>query len=247
MHIGTGNYHSATARIYEDFGLFTSDPDIAADVAELFNYLTGFSKPVHFRKILVAPFGLRSGLMEEIRHVAKAAETGKPAIMRLKLNALTDPDLIEELYRASNAGADIRILCRGICSLRPGIPEMSRNIMVRSVLGRFLEHSRVYIFQAGDTTRHLMGSADLMPRNLNERVEVVVPVEAEAIRKELSAAFEAGWADDVFAWDLQPDGHWTRNTQGKPGSLGTGSQEALMLAAQARNAPKRKVKAKNKG
>ncbi len=120
VHIGTGNYHSATARLYEDFGLFTADPDIAADVAELFNYLTGFSKPVHFRKILVAPFGLRAALKDQIKKVAKAAESGRTAIIRLKLNALTDPELIEALYDASNAGVDIRILVRGISSLRAG-------------------------------------------------------------------------------------------------------------------------------
>ena len=246
VHIGTGNYHSATARLYEDFGLFTSDPDIAADVSELFNYLTGFSRPVRFRKILVAPFGLRGALKDQIRLVAKAAESGKPAVMRLKLNALTDPDLIDELYKASEAGADIRILCRGICSLRAGVPGLSKNIKVKSVLGRFLEHSRVYSFQAGETTTYYMGSADLMPRNLNERVEVVVPVSDPAVQRELSASFEAGWADDVFCWELQPEGHWSRNTEGKPGRLGTGSQLALMKAARARNAPKRKNKLKKK-
>lgn len=245
VHIGTGNYHSATARIYEDYGLFTADPDIAADVAELFNYLTGFSKPVHFRKILVAPFGLRAALKEQIKQVARAAENGKIAIIRLKLNALTDPELIEELYQASAAGVDIRILVRGICSLRAGVPGMSENITVRSVLGRFLEHSRVYSFEAGDRMTYYMGSADLMPRNLDERVEVVVPVEDEAVRKELSAAFETGWKDDVFCWELQPDGHWLRESKSKPGRLGTGSQEKLMLGAKAAHGGKKK-KAKKK-
>jgi polyphosphate kinase len=246
VHIGTGNYHSATARLYEDFGLFTADPDIAADVAELFNYLTGFSKPVHFRKILVAPFGLRAALKEQIRIVAKAAENGKTAIIRLKLNSLTDPELIEALYGASNSGADIRILVRGICSLRAGIPGMSENIKVRSVLGRFLEHSRVYTFEAGDRTTYYMGSADLMPRNLDERVEVVVPVEDEAVRKELLTAFETGWKDDVFCWELQPDGHWLRQPKSKPGRLGTGSQEKLMLGAKASHGGKKKKNKKKK-
>jgi polyphosphate kinase len=246
VHIGTGNYHSATARLYEDFGLFTADPDIAADVSELFNYLTGFSKPVQFRKILVAPFGLRAALKEQIRRVAKAAENGKAAHIRLKLNALTDPDLIEELYKASNSGADIRILVRGISSLRPGVPGMSEKIVVRSVLGRFLEHSRLYSFQAGDVVTYYMGSADLMPRNLDERVEVVVPVEDESIRKELSNAFETGWKDNVFCWQLHPDGHWHRFTDGKPGRLGTGSQEALMLSTRAAYAGKKKKGKKKK-
>lgn len=245
VHIGTGNYHSATARIYEDFGLFTADPDIAADVAELFNYLTGFSKPVHFRKILVAPFGLRAALKEQIKQVARAAESGKTAIIRLKLNALTDPELIEALYSASASGADIRILVRGICSLRAGVPGISENITARSVLGRFLEHSRVYSFRAGDRETYFMGSADLMPRNLDERVEVVVPVENEAVRKELSAAFETGWNDDVFCWDLQPDGHWVRIGKSKPARLGTGSQEKLMYGARAAHGGKKK-KAKRK-
>ncbi|HEX2054128.1 MAG TPA: polyphosphate kinase 1 [Actinomycetota bacterium] len=244
VHIGTGNYHSATARIYEDFGLFTADPDIAEDVADLFNYLTGFSKPVRFRKILVAPFGLRSALKEQIRQVAKAAENKKTAVIRMKLNALNDPDMIDELYKASNAGVDIRILCRGICALRAGVPGLSKNITVKSVLGRFLEHSRMYSFQAGDTVSYYMGSADLMPRNLNDRVEVVVPIADEAIRKELSASFEAGWADDVFCWELQPDGHWSRIGTGRPGRLGSGSQEVLMKAARARAGHKRKGKKK---
>ncbi len=246
VHIGTGNYHSATARLYEDFGLFTADPDIAADVAELFNYLTGFSKPVHFRKILVAPFGLRAALKEQIKHVAKAAESGKTAIIRLKLNALTDPELIEALYDASNAGADVRVLVRGISSLRPGVPGMSKNITVRSVLGRFLEHSRVYSFEAGDRLTTYMGSADLMPRNLNERVEVMVPVQDETVRKELSAAFEAGWNDDVFCWQLDSEGRWIRDSKRSPGKLGTGSQEALMLGTKAAYAGKKRKSRKRK-
>ncbi|MBW3591651.1 MAG: polyphosphate kinase 1, partial [Actinobacteria bacterium] len=177
VHIGTGNYHSATARLYEDFGLFTADPDIAADVAELFNYLTGFSKPGVFRKILVAPFALRDALRDHITRVAKAASEGEEAAIFLKMNALTDPEIIDELYEASQAGAQIRILVRGICSLRPSIEGLSDNITVRSVLGRFLEHSRVYTFRVGRQTSYFIGSADLMQRNLDQRIEVVVPVE----------------------------------------------------------------------
>lgn len=239
VHIGTGNYHSATARLYEDFGLFTADPDIAADVSELFNYLTGFSKPVKFRKILVAPFELRNALKDKIRQVIKAAEAGTTARIRLKLNALTDPELIEELYRASNAGAEVQILVRGISALLPGVPGMSENITARSVLGRFLEHSRVYNFQAGNKSTWYMGSADLMTRNLDERVEVVVPVEDEDVRKELNTIFETGWADDVFSWELRNDGRWERRGKGKPGRLGTGSQLALMQRAKATEAKKK--------
>ena len=177
VHIGTGNYHATTARIYEDVGLFTADPDIAADVADLFNFVTGFGRPQQFRKILAAPFNLRRRLIEHIRAVAAAAEEGKTARIRIKVNNLTDADLVEELYRASQAGAQIDLIVRAICTLVPGVEGLSENIRVRSVLGRFLEHSRLFCFEAGDEKTYLLGSADLMPRNLDHRIEVVVPVE----------------------------------------------------------------------
>jgi polyphosphate kinase len=210
VHVGTGNYHARTARLYEDFGLFTADEDIAADIADLFNHLTGFGRPQRFRKILVAPFNLRARLIEEIRRVGAAAAAGQPARARIKLNALTDEAIIEELYAASEEGARIDILARGICSLRPGVPGLSETISVRSIVGRFLEHSRVYHFQAGDRELYLLGSADLMPRNLDHRIEVVTPVEDSRAQQELNAALDTLLADNTQAWVLGSDGEWTR-------------------------------------
>ena len=152
-HIGTGNYHAATARLYEDLGIFTADEDITADVADLFNYITGFGRPQKFRKLLVAPFTLRSGLVDEIRAVAAAAADGKHARIRLKLNHLVDPKIVDELYAASQAGRTIDIIARSTCALRPGVEGLSENIHVRSIVGRFLEHSRVYSFEAGRPRR----------------------------------------------------------------------------------------------
>ncbi len=176
-HIGTGNYHSTTARLYEDVGIFTVDEDITADVADLFNFITGFGRPQQFRKLLVAPFTLRNGLVEEIRRVREAAAAGQVARIRLKLNHLVDPRLIDELYAASQAGASIDIVARTTCTLRPGVEGLSENIRVRSVVGRFLEHSRLCAFEAGEHSTMYLGSADLMPRNLDHRIEVLVPVE----------------------------------------------------------------------
>ena len=215
VHIGTGNYHATTARIYEDVGLFTADPDIAADVADLFNFVTGFGRPQQFRKILAAPFNLRRRLIEHIRAVATAAEEGKTARIRIKVNNLTDADLVEELYRASQAGAQIDLIVRAICTLVPGVEGLSENIRVRSVLGRFLEHSRLFCFEAGDEKTYLLGSADLMPRNLDHRIEVVVPVEDVQVRNELEGIFKALLADNSQAWELQADGSWERVTAKK--------------------------------
>ena len=158
-HIGTGNYHAATARLYEDLGIFTADEDITADVADLFNYITGFGRPQKFRKLLVAPFTLRSGLVDEIRAVAAAASDGKHAHIRLKLNHLVDPKIVAELYEASRAGARIDIIARSTCALRPGVDGLSENIHVRSIVGRFLEHSRVYSFEADERVATYIGSA----------------------------------------------------------------------------------------
>ena len=210
VHLGTGNYNRATARAYEDFGVFTADEEIAADVADLFNYLTGFGHPAHFRKLLVAPFGLRQRLIEEIRGVADAARAGAKARIRIKVNGLTHVEVIDELYAASEAGARIDLLVRGVCSLRPGIPGLSENIRVRSVLGRFLEHSRLFVFEAGDRSLTLLGSADLMPRNLDHRVEVLTPVDSIAIQSEIAATLDTLLADTASSWELQADGTWQR-------------------------------------
>jgi polyphosphate kinase len=233
VHLGTGNYHALTARNYEDFGLFTADEDVAADVADLFNYLTGFGRPQRFRKLLVAPFTLRARLIENIRRVAQAAEAGKQARIRIKVNALTDQAIIEELYEASQAGAQIDIIARSICSLRPGVPGVSETIRVRSILGQFLEHSRVFVLEAGGKSTYLLGSADLMPRNLDDRLEMVVPVEDGRVRQKLSAVFDALLADNAQAWELQADGTWQR-VRAKKGDRPLGAQSALMRSAVAR-------------
>ena len=218
-HIGTGNYHAATARLYEDFGIFTADEDIAADVADLFNYITGFGKPRKFRKLLVAPFSLRSGLVDEIRAVAAAAEKGKTARIRLKVNHLVDAAIVDELYAASQAGAKVDVIARTTCALRPGVEGLSENIRVRSIVGRFLEHSRIYSFEAGNDTTTYIGSPDLMSRNLDHRIEVLVPVENARIRQDVHAILDSALADDANAWLLEPDGTWTRATPGdKPHS-----------------------------
>ena len=215
VHIGTGNYHATTARIYEDVGLFTADPEITADVADLFNFVTGFGRPQQFRKILVAPFNLRKRLIEHIRDVASAAEAGKNARIRIKVNNLTDPDIVEELYSASQAGVRIEIIVRAVCTLVPGVEGLSENISVRSVLGRFLEHSRLFCFEAGDEKTYLLGSADLMPRNLDHRIEVVVPIEDVYVRNELESIFKALLADNAQAWKLHADGSWRRSAPKK--------------------------------
>jgi polyphosphate kinase len=210
VHIGTGNYHAINARAYEDFGLFTADPEIGADVADLFNYLTGFGRPQRFRKLLVAPFALRARLIEEIRAVAQSAEAGKKAVIRIKVNALTDQAVIEELYEASQAGAEIDIVARGVCALRPGVPGMSENIRVRSIVGRFLEHSRLFILESNKKSTYLLGSADLMPRNLDHRLEIVVPVEDSYAQQRLASVFDALLSDNAQAWELGSDGTWER-------------------------------------
>jgi polyphosphate kinase len=210
VHIGTGNYHATTARIYEDVGVFTADPDIGADVADLFNFVTGFGRPQEFRKLLVAPFNLRAKLVEQIRSVAAAAGAGEHARIRIKINNLTDPAIIDELYRASQAGVDIDLVVRAICMLRPGVEGLSERIRVRSVLGRFLEHSRLFCFEAGEAKTYLLGSADLMERNLDHRIEVVMPAESPHVRAEIEAVFKSLLSDNVQAWELGPEGEWVR-------------------------------------
>ncbi len=210
VHIGTGNYHATTARIYEDVGVFTADAQIGEDIADLFNFVTGFGRPQRFRHLLVSPFNLRKKLIERIKDVADAASAGKHARIRIKCNSLTHPEVIEELYKASQAGVNIECIVRANCSLVPGLPGLSENISVRSVLGRFLEHSRLYCFEAGDNRDYLLGSADLMPRNLDHRIEVVMPVEDTQVRNELESIFKALLADNSQAWELQSDGNWKR-------------------------------------
>ena len=237
VHVGTGNYHALNARIYEDFGFFTADPEIGADVAEFFNYVTGFARPRRFRKLLVSPFALRARLIEEIRTVAQSAEAGKKASIRLKLNALTDQAVIEELYEASQAGAEIDIVCRGVCALRPGVEGMSENIRVRSILGRYLEHSRLFILESSKRSTFLLGSADLMPRNLDHRLEIVVPIEDSYAQQRLATVFDALLSDNAQAWELGPEGSWDRLSPAKD-ERPKPAQAALVRSARARFRPR---------
>jgi len=230
-HIATGNYHAATARQYEDFGIFTADEEIAADVADLFNYITGFGRPTKFRKLLVAPFTLRSGLVDEIRSVAVAAAAGEKARIRLKVNHLVDPDIVEELYAASRAGASIDVIARTTCALRPGVEGLSENIRVRSIVGRFLEHSRIYAFDAGERSSMYIGSADVMSRNLDHRIEVMAPVDNARVRQEANAIIDSALSDTTNAWELSPDGTWARvSSEEKPRN----HQETMMRRVQTR-------------
>ncbi|HVS86187.1 MAG TPA: polyphosphate kinase 1 [Gaiellaceae bacterium] len=233
VHLGTGNYNNVTARAYEDFGLFTADEDVAADIADLFNYLTGFGRPAHFRKLLVAPFTLKARLVDEIRAVAEAAAAGKKARIRIKVNGLTHGEVIEELYAASEAGARVDLLVRGVCTLRPGVAGMSENIRVRSVVGRFLEHSRLFLFETADRSAFYLGSADLMPRNLDHRVEVVTPVDDPALQGELASTIDALLSDTTSSWELGPDGRWVR-VRPKKDERPRSAQATLMRRARRR-------------
>ncbi len=210
--IGTGNFHAKNARLYEDFGLFTTDREIGQEVANLFNTLTGYGHPARERKVLVAPNSMRGPLIEEIERTAAAHEAGEPARIAMKMNSLVDQQCIEALYRASQTGVRIDLNVRGICGLLPGVPGVSETISVVSVVGRFLEHSRIYSFHRGEENVYYIGSADLMPRNLDTRVELLAPVEDPELQLELEDTLERCMADDTFAWTLDSEGAWTRRT-----------------------------------
>ena len=214
VHIGTGNYHAKTARLYEDLGLFTCDREIAADVAELFNTLTGAARTPEYRKGIVAPDHMRKWFVDEVRKTIEAKQAGEEARIVLKMNALVDARCIRALYEASQAGVRVDLGVRGICCLRPGVPDVSENITVVSVVGRFLEHSRIYGFHRGDERHYWIGSPDLMPRNLDTRVELLAPVDA-SLCAELDDTLERYLADDTFGWELGPEGDWTRRTGGE--------------------------------
>ncbi|HET9140787.1 RNA degradosome polyphosphate kinase [Actinophytocola sp.] len=205
-HIGTGNYNPKTARLYEDIGLLTAEPTIGADLTDLFNVLTGYARQEEYRSLLVAPYGIRKGIIERIAKEIEHKEAGQPAGIRIKINSLVDEQVIDALYRASQAGVRADIVVRGICALKPGIDGLSENIRVRSILGRFLEHSRVLHFVgAGE---HWIGSADLMHRNLDRRVEVQVRITDPALTAELDAMFDSALDPATRCWVLGPDGEW---------------------------------------
>jgi len=205
-HIGTGNYNPKTARLYEDIGLLTAAPDIGADLTDLFNSLTGYSRKESYRNLLVAPYGVRKGIIERIEREIAATREGAEGRIRLKANALVDEQVIDALYRASQAGVRVEVVVRGICALRPGVPGYSENITVRSILGRFLEHSRVIHFRA--INEFWIGSADMMHRNLDRRVEVMVQVKDPRLTAELDEILESALHPATRCWELMPDGQW---------------------------------------
>jgi polyphosphate kinase len=207
-HIGTGNYNPKTARLYEDLGILTADPRVGADLTDLFNTLTGYSRQTNYRMLMVAPHGIRTGLLEKIRREARHAAEGKGSGIRFKLNSLVDERIIDALYDASAAGVPIELLIRGICSLRPGVPDLSETIRVRSIVGRFLEHSRVMSFDNDGEPEWWLGSADLMHRNLDRRVEVLLRLCDESASRELAGMFDKAMAPDVKSWQLAADGTW---------------------------------------
>ena len=227
VHIGTGNYHSTTARLYTDFGLFTTDEEIGADVTDMFNYLTGFGRPLHYRRVLMAPNHLRDGIIGEIDRAIAAHSPEHPARIAMKMNALVDGRCIRALYRASQAGVRVDLNVRGICCLRPGLPGISENITVVSIVGRLLEHSRVYAFEHSDQQTIYIASADLMPRNLDHRVELAVPIERPELRAELLDTLERAFADNQNSWQLDGEGSWHRRKPG-PGEPSRNLQLELM-------------------
>jgi len=214
VHIGTGNYHSTTARLYTDFGLFTTDEQLGADVTDMFNYLTGYGRPLHYRKVLTAPNQLREGLVEQIERTIAAHSPEHPARIAMKMNALVDGRCIRALYKASQAGVKVQLNVRGICCLRPGLEGISENITVVSIVGRLLEHSRVYAFEREGECTIYIASADLMPRNLDHRVEMAVPTAARELQDELMDTLEHALADNQNYWELASDGVWRRRTPG---------------------------------
>jgi polyphosphate kinase len=220
-HIGTGNYHPTTARLYEDFGLLTAERTVGEDASDLFNHLTGYTRQSTYRRLLVAPAALRAGLVERIEEQQARHLRGEPARIQFKCNAIIDEAIIDALYRASIAGVPVDLWVRGICGVRPGIPELSERIRVRSVLGRFLEHSRIYAFGDGSDpgSEIWIGSADMMHRNLDRRVEALVRVADPAQQAELRGLIDLAMDEGTASWWLAGDGTWTRHhldPDGKP-------------------------------
>ena len=224
-HIGSGNYNSKTARLYTDIGLLTSSPSLGADLTDLFNALTGFSRQKLYRKLIVAPANMRMRFLEMIAREANNARARKPARIIAKMNALVDAEVIHALYAASQAGVEIDLVVRGICCLRPAVPGVSDRIRVQSIVGRFLEHSRIFYFANDGDPEYYFGSADWMPRNFDRRVEAVVPIEEERLQLRMHSLLEACLADDRQSWDLAADGTYTRRT---PGPASIGLHELLM-------------------
>ncbi|MET0673226.1 MAG: RNA degradosome polyphosphate kinase [Microbacterium pygmaeum] len=233
-HIGTGNYNPKTSRIYEDFGLFTKDEQVGKDLTRLFNELSGYAIEKKFKRLLVAPLHLRKGLLRLIEKERRNATAGKPSGIRIKVNSMVDEQIIDALYRASQAGVPVEVWVRGICSLRPGVEGMSEHIVVRSILGRYLEHSRICMFANDGDPQVYIGSADMMHRNLDRRVEALVRVVAPAHLKEITDLFDVAMSDGTSSWWLGPEGEWTRHSIGEDGKPLIDIQERTINAVQRR-------------
>jgi polyphosphate kinase len=248
-HIGTGNYHPKTARLYEDYGLLTSDRQVGADVTDLFNHLTGYSRHDNYRRILVAPEGLRSGLIRQINEQVELAKAGKQAKIQMKCNAIIDEAMIDSLYNASIQGVPIDLWVRGICSLMPGVPGLSENIRVRSVVGRFLEHSRIYAFGPGGEEGNdnvWIGSADLMHRNLDRRVELLIKVVEPSQKRELRNLIDLAMNPRTASWWLGANGDWTRHHRDQDGAPLLDLQDHLIKTRQSRAAEAEVAAAKSR-
>jgi polyphosphate kinase len=227
-HIGTGNYNAATSKVYTDLGFFTSNPSILDDVSEVFNYLTGYSNKRAYHELLVAPVSLRPGMRVLIEREVEHAKAGRAARLIFKNNAVTDTGMIRSLFAASQAGVPIDLITRGVCCLRPGVPGVSETITVRSIVGRFLEHSRIYYFENGGAPEVYVGSADLMERNLDRRVEVLVPIRDPDLRHHLRhVVLDALLRDTDRAYRLQPDGEYVRDVP-EEGQTAVNSQKLLL-------------------
>ncbi len=233
-HIGTGNYNPKTARYYEDFGLLTSNPEIGEDIANLFNNLSGFSRHGDYQHLLVAPDTGRDGLITRIRREVENQQGGQPARIRIKANSIVDEAIIDELYRASQAGVPVDLLTRGICAARPGVPDLSENMRVRSILGRFLEHSRIFWFENAGTPEAWIGSADLMHRNLDRRIEALVRLPGEALVAEVGRLLDMAFDEGTASWWLQPSGEWERHHLDESGSPLRDMQEVLVATKRRR-------------
>jgi polyphosphate kinase len=218
-HIGTGNYHPRTARYYEDLGLLTANEQVGEDLSKLFNQLSGYAPKSTFKRLLVAPRSVRSGLIDRIEKEIRNAKAGIPARVQIKVNSMVDEAIIDSLYRASQAGVNVDVIVRGICSLRPGIPGLSENITVRSVLGRFLEHSRVFAFANGGEPVVYIGSADMMHRNLDRRVEALVQLTSGDDTSYVLDMLRRYMDPGTSSWHLDSQGEWTRHHLGEDGKL----------------------------